>query len=81
MSAEKSDHDYNYKTDFKIWRENQEFEHQNISMSQSPLDLTPIGTNTSNAKISHFESTHVVTKTPDPKPLTQPTELSKLNGK
>ena len=25
MSAAKSDHDYNYKTDFEIWRQNQEF--------------------------------------------------------
>ena len=33
MSAANSDHDYNYKTDFDIWRENQEFKHQNISMS------------------------------------------------
>ena len=33
MSAEKSDNDYNYKTYFEIWRENQEFERQNIFMS------------------------------------------------
>ena len=32
-SAEKSDHDYSYKTDFEIWRENQEFERQMFSMS------------------------------------------------
>ena len=28
MSVAKSDHDYNYKTDFEIWRDNQEFECQ-----------------------------------------------------
>ena len=33
MSTAKSDHEYNYKTDFEIWIENQEFERQNISMS------------------------------------------------
>ena len=33
ISSEKSDHDYNYKTYFKIWIENKEFERQNISMS------------------------------------------------
>ena len=32
-SAEKSYHDYRYKIYFEIWRENQEFEGQNISMS------------------------------------------------
>ena len=30
MSAAKSDHDYNYKTEFQIWKENKEFELQNI---------------------------------------------------
>ena len=33
ISAVNSDHDYIYKTDFEIWRENQEFERQNIFMS------------------------------------------------
>ena len=48
MSAARSDQDYSYKTDFEIWRENQEFEHQNISMSRPPLELTTIGTNRTN---------------------------------
>ena len=74
MSAAKSDHDYNYKTDFEIWRGNQEFERQNISMSWPPLDSTPIGTNMTNSKTSHLDLTHVGTKTPDPKPLTRPME-------
>ena len=40
-------------------------------MSRKPLDSTPIGMNTKNAKISHLESTPVGKKNPDPKPLTQ----------
>ena len=44
MSAEKSDHNYKYKTDFQILRENQEFERQNILISRPPLDSTPIDT-------------------------------------
>ena len=35
--------DYKYKTDFVTWRENQEFERQNIARSRPPLDLTPVG--------------------------------------
>ena len=70
-------HDYNYKTELKIWKENKEFERQNISKAQPPLDSTPIGTNTSNAKISHLELTTVDTKTPDPKTQTPPIEYSK----
>ena len=73
MSAEKSDHEYCYKTGFEIWRENKEFEHQHILMSRPPLDSTPIGTNMTNITTSHLESTPIETKTPDPKPLTRPT--------
>ena len=50
-------------------------------MSRPPLYLTPIGTNTTNEKIPHFEWAPVGTKTPDPKPLTLPTESTKLKGK
>ena len=32
VSEAKSDYDYNYKTEFQIWKENKEFERQNISM-------------------------------------------------
>ena len=46
MSETKSEYDPNYKTDFEIWGENQDFECQDISMSRPPLDLTLIGTNT-----------------------------------
>ena len=38
MSVSKSGHDYSHETDFEIWRENQKFEHQNISMSRPPLE-------------------------------------------
>ena len=38
MSESKSDHDYNYKTEFQICKENKEFDHQNILMSRPPLD-------------------------------------------
>ena len=59
MSAENSDYDYNYKTDFEIWRENKEFERQNISRSQPPLDSDPIDMNTTNEKMSHLDLTPV----------------------
>ena len=35
--------DYNNKTDFENWRENQEFEIQKNARSQPPLDSTPVG--------------------------------------
>ena len=53
VSEAKSDYDYNYKNKFQNWKENKEFECQNISMSQPPLKSTHIGTNTSNTKY-HF---------------------------
>ena len=50
-------------------------------MSRPPLDSTPFGTDTTNEKISHLESTPVGEKIPDPKPLKRPTESSKRNEK
>ena len=50
-------------------------------MSQPPLDLTPIGTNTTNEKISHLDSTPIGKKKPYPKPVTWTTELPKHKGK
>ena len=50
-------------------------------MGQPLLDLTPIGKNNTNVTTYHLDSTHVGTKTSDPKPLTRPTESSKLKGK
>ena len=50
LSEVKSDYDYNYKTDFQNLKTNQEFVRQNILMSRPPLDSTPIGKKTSDAK-------------------------------
>ena len=50
-------------------------------MSRPPLDLTPIGTNTTNRTMSPIESIPVRTKTPDPTPLTRPTKFPDQNGK
>ena len=77
MSAEKSYHDYNYKTDFDIWGGNQEFERQNIPMSQPRRYSTTIGRKKKNTKTSHLDLTPGGTKISYPKPLTQPTESSK----
>ena len=54
MSAAKSNHDYNYKTDFEIWKENQEFERQILLMSQPPLDSSK----EFGAQIPDFPSTY-----------------------
>ena len=34
---------YNYKTDFETWRENQEFERQKNARSQPPFESTSVG--------------------------------------
>ena len=47
-----SDRDYNAKTGFETRRENQYFGRQNNSMSQPHLDLTPLGTDTTNGTTS-----------------------------
>ena len=54
MSGAKSDHDYNYKAEFQIWKYSKEFEQQNIFMSRPPLDSTLIVTNTTNTKIKFW---------------------------
>ena len=54
MSAENSDHYYNYKSVFQIWKESKNFERQNILMSRPPLDLTPFFTNTKKRKSTTF---------------------------
>ena len=43
------------KTDFETRTENQDFGRQNNSMSQPPLESTPIGTNTTNGTMSPIE--------------------------
>ena len=70
MSEANPYHDYNYRTEFQIWKENKEFERRNILMSQPPLDSTPFGNNTTEAKITHLDLTPVGAKIPDLKPLT-----------
>ena len=50
-------------------------------MSQPPFDSTHIGTDTSNAKISHLDSNPVGMKTSNTKPLIQPMESSKRKEK
>ena len=50
---EKSDYSKeNYKTDFEIWMENTKFkfERKNIEGSGPPVDSTPVGAKTSDAK-------------------------------
>ena len=81
MSRTGSEQDYNAKTDFETRRENQYFGRRNNSMSQPPLDSTPLGTNTTNVTTSHIDPIPFRTKTSEPTPLTQPTELPEQNGK
>ena len=59
----------------------QYFGRQNDPMSQPTLDSTLLDTNTTNGKTSPIDSILVGTKTPEPTPLTRPTELSEQNGK
>ena len=44
---------------WKFWGGNQEFDCQNISISWPPLELTPIGKNTTNLTSSKFELTYI----------------------
>ena len=71
-----SELDYSYKTDFENWRENQDFGGQNISMSRPPLDSSPIGTNTTNGKLSPNDSIPIKTKILEPTSQTRPTDSS-----
>ena len=70
MIASKSDHDYSYKTDFEIWRENQEFERQNITMSLPHFESTTIGKNAKNVTTSHLDLNPIGEKMLYPTPLT-----------
>ena len=69
--------DYNYKTDFDIWRENKQFECQNITRSQPPLDLTHVGAKTSGAKIPAMKLTPIGAKMSDPKTPTMDSSVCK----
>ena len=80
MSASKSDHDYNYKTDFEIWRENQEFG-RNCFDESTTFVLDSYRYKHNKYKTSHLYLNHVGKKTPYPKQLTLPTESSERNKK
>ena len=56
MSETRSEQKYSYKNYFEIRRENQDYGCQNISMLQLPLDLTPIGTKTTNRTTAPIDS-------------------------
>ena len=81
VSRTGSEKKYKPKSDFETRRENQDFGHQNNSMSRPPLDLTPLGTNTTNRTTSPIELIPVGTKLPEPTSLTPPTEFSEQIGK
>ena len=61
--------------------EDQDFGRQNDPMSRPTLDSTPLGTKTTNGTTSPIDSIQVGTKTPDPTPLTRPTEFPYQNIK
>ena len=50
--------DYNYKTDFGIWRENQEFERQKNARSRPPLDSNPVGSCPKTLTLTTYSSKH-----------------------
>ena len=76
VSRTGSDKYYNAKTYFETRKGNQYFGRQNDSMSQPPLESTPLGTNTTNGTTSHIDLIPVGGETPEPTPLTQPKELT-----
>ena len=61
-SAIRSEQDYSYKTDFEVWKENQDFGSKNISMSQPPLDSNIWFKK--NRETSSLDSIPIRTKTP-----------------
>ena len=76
-----SEQNYNARTDFETRGGNQDFGRKNNSMSQPPLDSTPLGTNTTNVTMSPIDLIPVRTKTPDPTPLTLTTDFPEKNRK
>ena len=91
MSRTRLYHNYDFNSDFETRREevvDQDFGHQNDSMSQPPLYLTPLGINTTNRTTSPSDSIPDRTKSPEPTPLTlitdspaPPTDFPEQNGK
>ena len=84
MSGTRPEQKYNSKSDFETRRGgvvHQDFGCQNISMSQPPLELTPLGTNTSNGTTSPIDLILVEKKSPEPTILTLPMYLPEKNRK
>ena len=80
VSETRSNSDYIFKSDFETMRGIQDFERENISMTNgttSPIDdgvMVKIGKNSEMVKFrTNGEMMKVGTKTPEPTPLTQPT--------
>ena len=84
VSRTRSEQNYNDKIYFETRREgvvNQEFGRQNNYMSWPPLDLTPLGKNTTNRTMSPIDLIPIRTKMTEPTPLTRPANLPDQNGK
>ena len=81
MRETKANNYYNFKSDFVTMREIQDFEQENVSVTQPTLDSTNISTNTTNQTTSPIYSIPVGTKTPEHMPLTLPTYFPEQNGK
>ena len=80
----KAKNHHNFKSEFETRRDkmvDQYFGRQNDPMSQPNLNSTPLGTNKNNKTTSPIDSIPVITKMPEPTPLTRRTELSEQNGK
>ena len=59
--------DFNYKTDFEVWRETQIFEHQKIAMSRPPVESIPVGAKMLDAKTPAMDLTPISAKKSDAK--------------
>ena len=81
VSGTKAKNHYNVKSEVVTKREkmaDQDFWRQNDPMSQPPLDLTPLSTNTTNRTTSPCDSIPPRTKPPKPTPLTLPMDSPAL---
>ena len=81
VSETRANNHYNFKSDFEAMREIQDFEQENISMSQPTLDQNPLGTNTTNVIMLPIDLCPVRTKLPQLTPLELPTEFPERNRK
>ena len=73
-SETKSDHDYNYKTEFQIWRENKEFEHQFFPDESTAFGFDSYWYEHNKRKNITFGIDSCWYKITRPKPLTLPME-------